>query len=307
MSIFFILISKLVPLYAMIALGFLGGRKLGVARESIGVVVMYLLVPFVMFAGTVKADITPATLSLPVLGFLIGCTLCLTYLRIGRKFWQDGTANILACTAGTGNTGYFGLPVAMALFDEQTVAQYIILMLGVTVYEASLGMYIAAKGRYSAQEAWRKVTRMPIIYAFVAGLLVHGLGLQLPAVFWDFMPQIRGAYVVLGMMIIGLGLASLKHFRLDWRFIGVAFSAKYVAWMALALTIVALDRSFLHWYGVGVHHALLLLAVVPMAANTVVIATLFDTHPEKAASAVLLSTLIAVFYVPFMASFILGY
>jgi malate permease and related proteins len=43
------------------------------------------------------------------------------------------------------------------------------------------------------------------------------------------------------------------------------------------------------------------MAIVPLAANTVALATELKVHPERAAIAVLLSTLFALFYIPFMA------
>lgn len=304
MHLFLLLFTKLIPLYASIAMGWFAGKRLGVTRDGVGVLVIYMLVPVVMFGGVVKADITPATLSLPLIGFVLATLLCGVFLCLARKMWDNNIPNILACSAGTGNTGYFGLPVAMLLFDEKTVAIYIILMLGVTVFESTIGMYVAAKGRYTAREALRKVRRIPTIYAFLLGVLVHGLGWELPEIFWDFYANVRGAYVILGMMIIGLGLASMPHFRLDWKFIAVAFSAKFIAWPLTALGFIWLDTHLFGLYSGPVYQSLLLISIVPMAANSVVIATLFDAHPEKAASAVLLSTLLALFYVPLIASFL---
>lgn len=300
MTIFTLLLTKLIPLYAMIVMGYIAGKKLGVSRDSVGVIVLYLLVPLIMLSGVIKADITPATLLLPLIAYGLSAALCIAFLWLNRRIWQDGTPNILACAAGTGNTGYFGLPVAIALFDEKTVAIYIILILGVTIFESTLGMYIAAKGHYSAKEAFTKVLRIPTIYAFFLGLLFHILQVPMPAVFWDFIGDIRGAYIVLGMMIIGLGLAAMPHFKLDFTFISMAFLAKFVAWPAAVFSFIWLDNAMLHLYTPQVHQALILLAIVPMPANSVVIATLFNTHPEKTASAVLLSTLLAIIYVPWM-------
>lgn len=48
----------------------------------------------------------------------------------------------------------------------------------------------------------------------------------------------------------------------------------------------------------------LLMACVPMAGNTVVIANQLNVHPEKAATAVMLSTILAIVSVPLMMMFI---
>jgi malate permease and related proteins len=46
--------------------------------------------------------------------------------------------------------------------------------------------------------------------------------------------------------------------------------------------------------------ALILIAIVPTGINTVIVATLLDAQPDTAATTVMLSTLFALFFVPFM-------
>lgn len=301
-AIFSLLLIKLIPLYVTVILGVIAGRKLHVHRESIAKIVFYMLVPFIMFSGVMKAEFTLATLMLPFITYALSAAITLLFYWLGKRLWSDAHANIIACTAGTGNTGYFGLPVAIALFDEPTVAIYILLMLGVTLVESSLGYFLAARGHATLREALIKTARLPTLYAFIFGVALRALDIPLPAVAWDFLANIRGAYTVLGMMIVGLGIAGMHRLVIDGKFIAVTYAAKFIVWPLVALAFGALDDAFLGMYGANVHNALMLLAIVPMAANTVVIATLLNIVPEKAATAVLLSTLLALVYVPLMAA-----
>lgn len=307
MPIFLLLLVKLLPLYAMIGLGVFAGKRLKVDRESIGRIVFYFLIPVLVFSGVIKAKPTMATLFLPVLTFALSSVFCLVFLKIYRRIWPDARANILAMAAGTANTGYFGLPVAMAIFDEQTVGLYIVGLLGMTLYESSLGFFVAAKGKHTAEEALRKVARLPTLYAFLVGLAVYWSGIALPEIVWEFASTLRGAYVFLGMMIIGLGLAGMKRLALDWHFIALAFLPKLVLWPLAVIFLVFLDNHFLHFYAENIHHSLLLLSIMPMAANTVVIATILDAEPEKAATAVFLSTVLAIITVPLMTALLISH
>lgn len=300
MSVFWLIVAKLLPLYATVGMGVVAGRKLAVPREPIAAIVFYLLIPVIMFGGVLRAELTPATLALPLITFLMAALMDVAFFRLARRFWSDGTANIVGCTAGTGNTGYFGLPIALVLFDEKTVAIYILMILGVTLCESSVGYFIAARGKAGVREAVRKTLRLPTVYAFLLGLLWRALDLPIPAVFSDFEQSIRGTYIVLGMMIVGLGIAGMQRLVLDGRFLAVTYGAKFIAWPALALLLALLDSYVFGFYGENIHHALLLLSIVPMAANTVVIASLLGIVPEKVASAVLLSTVLAIIYVPMM-------
>ena len=102
-------------------------------------------------------------------------------------------------------------------------------------------------------------------------------------------------------MLIGLGLTSLRHWRVDRAFLGLAFLAKFVVWPLFVLLLVARDRTWYHLYPATAHKAFILISVCPLAANTVVFATQLRTHPDKAALAVLLSTLVALICIPLVA------
>jgi len=52
--------------------------------------------------------------------------------------------------------------------------------------------------------------------------------------------------------------------------------------------IVLLDENLFHFYSHDVYQIMILLSIVPLAANTVSYATELRTQPEKAAVAVLL-------------------
>jgi predicted permease len=102
------------------------------------------------------------------------------------------------------------------------------------------------------------------------------------------------------MMLIGLGMVDVCWSSVDIRFLGMAFLAKIFAWPFLMMLVVFLDKNFFHFYSRDIYQIMILMSIVPLAANTVSYATELRTHPEKAAVAVLLSTLFALFYIPLM-------
>jgi predicted permease len=303
MSIFASLLAKIIPLYLNILLGYIANKFLDVNRDSIAKMMVFLINPIIIFNGVMNVDLKPSILTLPILTFSVASGLCVLFYHLSKQIWQDSTKNIMAFSAGSGNTGYFGLPLALLLFDNEGEGIYVLAILGITLYENSLGYYVLAKGSYPAWECIKKLIRLPSIYAFFGGLLLNSAGFELPQILVDFMVNVKGAFAVLGMMIIGLGLASLSRFQLDRAFLGMTFAAKFVAWPAVILIINGLDTLFFGVYSTLTHQALTLLSIVPMAANTVILSSLLKAHPEKASAAVFISCLIAMFYVPFMISY----
>jgi predicted permease len=300
MDLFFLLLTKLVPLYFTIGLGFISGRVLGVDRDSVSKIVFFIIVPMVFFTGTAHAPLTPAVMMLPVFSLVLSSLLCVGFYWIGSRFYTDATKNLLAMSAGNANTGYFGVPIALMLFDKETFGIYMVLILGVSIFENTVGYYVGALGKSTPREALMKVLKLPLLYGFMLGLLVNLSHIPIPTVMDEFLLNVRGSYSILGMMIIGLGLASLKQIAFDWRFVSLSFFAKFVVFPALAIGFVQLDATYLGWFTENTHKTIILYSLLPMAANVVVIATLLGAHPEKAASTVFLSTMVGAMYVPLM-------
>lgn len=305
MAVVFSLLLKLIPLYITIGLGWLAGRFLQVSGRHIAGMMLYIITPSVVFSGVMNAPLSPEVLLLPVLVWCICLGLGLLFLNLGRRVLGDARANVLALSVSTGNTGYFGIPVALMLFGKQFLGLYILCMLGTTLYENSMGFYIAARGRYTVRECVLRVLRLPSLYAFGLAALLNLSGLHVPDLFVPLFDNIRGAYSILGMMIIGMGISSFRGLAGDWRFTGLSFAGKFLVWPLVVLVLWWLDGLGPHWYDVQIYRSLFLVSIVPVAANTVVIATLLETHPEQAAGTTLLSTLVALFYIPVMVALVL--
>ncbi len=304
MSLFLVLLAKLLPLYAVIALGYIAGRILKVQKESIAILLLYVLSPVIVFHGAFTTELNLGIVLLPVFFLVSAYVFCAIAYTVGGKVWSDSTRNIYAYSAATGNTGYFGIPVAMALLGPEVLGQVVLATMGLVLYESTLGFYITAKGTYSARESLRKLAGLPSLYALLLGLLMNAGSVHLPESYFSLADNFRGAYSILGMMIIGLGVSGIKTLRCDWKFIGLSLFTKFLLWPLYALLAVTLDTHFWHLLTPSMHSIVILLSLTPMAANTVVLATALNVKPEKAALGVLSTTLFALFYIPLVLSFL---
>jgi predicted permease len=286
----------LVPIF----IGFVAGRYLKIERDSIASLLFYLIAPIVFFNSITRTTINLTTLSLPIIVYLISSIICLIFYFIGKKIWVDSTKNILALSAGNGNTGYFGLPLAMTLFDEVSVGIYMISIIGVVLYENTVGYFITAKGSYDAKTSLIRVLKLPMLHAFILACIFSLCGFKFPKIFDEFMVNLRGCYVILGMMLVGIGISTIESFKLDFKFISLSFIAKFIAWPIIVFLLITIDKNYFHYYSVNIYEILTLLSIVPLAANTVIIASILKANPEKAATAILTSMLFSLIYVPLM-------
>jgi predicted permease len=296
------LFVKLMPLYFTVVLGWVAGRYLEASGRHIAGIMLYIITPSIVFAGVMAAPLSVEVIFLPFLVCAMATLIGVVHLKLARKVITDGSAGIIPLCAGSGNTGYFGVPVALLLFGEEGLGLYIVCMLGTTLFENSVGFYLAARGRYELKDALWRVARLPSIYAFAAAVALNLSGVDIPDIFVPFFDNIRGAYSILGMMIIGMGITSFRGLAGNIRFTGLAFFGKFVAWPLVAVLFWWLDARVFGIYDPAVHQVIFLISITPIAANSVVIATLLDTSPEQAAGTVLLTTLFALVFIPVMVS-----
>lgn len=299
------LLFKLLPLYITVGLGWIAGRFLQASGSHIAGMMLYIVTPSVVFSGVMNAPLSASVILLPFVVFSFCSVVGLAHLAIARGWLNNASANIIPLSVGTGNTGYFGIPVALLLFGEQGLSIYIVCLLGTTLYENSVGFYLAARGRFGVRDCLLKVARLPSIYAFCLAVVLNLSGIDISSVLIPLFDNLRGAYSILGMMIIGMSILSFRGLAGDLRFTALAFFGKFVSWPLLALAFWWLDSQWLHIYNLAVYQAIFLISITPIAANTVVIATLLDTEPQQAAGTTLLSTVFALIYIPLMVSLVI--
>src|SRR5690554_1077395 len=164
------LFFKLIPLYVTVGLGWIAGRYLEASGRHIAGIMLYIVTPSVVFSGVMAAPLSPEVILLPFLVLGISSILGIVQLKLARKVLTDGSSNIIPLCVGSGNTGYFGVPVALLLFGEEGLGLYIVCMLGTTLFENSVGFYLAARGRYSIRDALWRVLKLPSVYAFLAAV-----------------------------------------------------------------------------------------------------------------------------------------
>ncbi len=301
MNIFFIILGKIAPLYLNIGIGYLLARYFKIKREQIAFLLVYILGPIVIFFAVLSIEINMQLVFLPLFIFIFGSAIAFYILRRYRNEWNDASINTLAFTCGTGNTGYFGIPLAMILLEPSVANIFIFGTLASLLYENTTGFYVTAKGSFTARQSIMKVLKLPLLYAFIAGLSFNLVGFRTPEIIVPYFENLKWAYGILGMMMLGMGM---KGFNLeadfDKKYIKISYFFKFIFWPAVVLAIIFVDKIFINFLNEEIYKVMFLFSIVPLAGNTVTLAVLLKAKPEKASFTVLLSTIVSVVYIPVM-------
>lgn len=301
MELFIAIFFKILPLYVTIALGFIAAKLLGVTRESVAKLLIYVLGTVVVFKATLGVKLDMATLILPLFLYLFSSFTVFLGLYIFKKRYKNSDGNILAFSCATGNTGYFGIPLAMIFFPPHLVDIFIFMLLASFLYESSSGFYVVAKGNLSAKEAIYKMLKLPPIYAFFVGIIFNLLAIEIPQNYLLFMENFKSTYGILGMMMIGFGLVGFKlKGDMDFGFLSRAFIAKFIYFPLVILIAIYIDKTYFMILNEELYRLALIYSIVPLAGNSVTYAVLFNANPQKISFAVVLSTIFSLFYIPFV-------
>lgn len=300
MSIFTLVFLKILSALLSVLIGFCAGKYSNVEKESIASLLFFFVAPIVFFAIPTNSNMYFADLGIILVTFTISTLLGIFNFWIYGKFWQDNHRNILALSGGTGNGSYMVLPIATAIFDDHTLNIYALGITGIAIYEASVGCYFCARSVSSIKDSVLKILKLPILNAFIIGCIMNLSGFDLPNFFDEFINNIKGSFSILGMVVIGLAMSKIKEFKLDLKFTSAAFISKFLFFPIAFNVFIFIDRYITHWYNENYYDALQLMSLSPMATNTIVLASLYKIHPEKVATAVLMSLLFALIYMPFM-------
>lgn len=292
------LISNIFPLYILIGLGYVAGRWMDVNLHSMAIIAIYFLAPFVNLGAMMQLKFDTALLALPIIMFCMSAGNGFFFYKLAPRFWKDTTGNLIALGSVSGNTGYFGLPIILALFDVKYVAIYMIMNLGIAVSEVTLGYYYGARGAASMRQSLMKVVKLPVIHAIWIGLLFNTLNIPPSELFLRYWHYATGAWILIGMMLIGVALGKHSALSIEPRLAKWLFASKFIAWPLMGASVIAADILLLHLFDPQVHKMIAIICSVPLAGNLVAYAANLNLHAERAAGVVLASTFFALLSVP---------
>lgn len=291
------LLPQILPLYIIVAIGFIAGKLFNIELRSISQLTIFVMSPIVFLLSIAQIEFTISAIIAPIITLLICIFLGFSVFYITSLYMNKKVASLSALSSGTSNWGYFGLPIAFILFDAQAVALYMVLGFGLQIFENTFGLYFMSRANKSPLESFVNIFKFPVFYSITLGIFLSYINFKVPDIGLTILELFKDAYVVTGMMIIGLGLSTITSYKIDLKFLTTIILLKFAMWPTIALGVIWLDTQ-LNILGESMHSPLLLLSIMPMAANNIAFAAQFKNNPDKTSMAVLITTLIALVYIP---------
>ncbi len=292
------LLTSVLPLYAFIGAGYVASRWLGLKSKPVSWLLLYLLIPVVIFDNIVDADLTQFVVVAAIV-FILCIFMSLPAWLTHRYLVKDFNKYLLSCSFSYFNIGWFGIPVVMALFGEEKMALIISAYMGNVLYGDTIGYYLISRSKdLPVKESVKNVLKIPAIYACVAAIIANLLGFEMPESLLPVMEGTSWVLSALGMVMIGIGLTKVNLKEADYKKFGKLLSVRYVVAAAFMGALVLGESGLIGQLEPDDQKLLLLIPVFPIAANLVVFASFLETEIENASMVVSLSSIISLLLVP---------
>jgi len=284
------LLNVVLPVFLVAGIALLAQRRLQLELRTLTQLAFYVFSPALIFDSLVNSDVSGAEF-----GRITALLLVITGLSWAAGELAARLLHLHGPTKGSFlvslvliNAGNYGLPTLLFAYGEAGVTRGALYLIVSSTLSASLGVYLAARGRLTAREALRRAAQVPLLYAAALGLLLKFTGLHLPD------PAIKAIHL-LGegatpsfLVILGLQLdqALRTGFRpahlpaLTFLTVGRLLLAPLLAWaLAPAFGLTGLTRN-----------VFVVETAMPTAVMATILATEFDADPPFAALAILATT-----------------
>ncbi len=281
--------SDILPIFLIAGAGFLLARKLHANVKTLAHVAFYALSPCLAFTMLSTSTITgPQAGRMALFAVLITAAMGLIAravavpLRLGRA---ELSAFLLVVMFS--NSGNFGLPVVLFAFGADALSYATVYFVVSSTLTYTVGVFLAAAGKRSLPQALRGVAKVPAIYGVAAALIVLAGGISLPAGLTRPIGLLSDAALPIMILVLGMQLERAKTAeRPSMVLLAVGLSL-------VAAPIVALGLTELLGLSGTAQQAGVVLAAMPSAVLTTILALEFDVAPSFVTNCVFLSTVLS--------------
>jgi len=314
MSLFLTSITSIIPIIAIIVLGYILQVK-GWFGDAFGPnlsrLIMNVALPASIFVSVMKYLTLDKLISLSggllytFVAFILGYIVA--YIAVVVFKVRPGRRGTMINTFVNANTIFIGLPLNVALFGDQALPYFLIYYITNTISTWTLGVYLMTSDSKSGQSKetskfdWKKLLPAPLV-GFLVALLFLILRISIPDFATNTLTYVGNIVTPLSLIYIGIVLAKagLKTITFDKDTI-VTLVGRFILApliMLLVLKFFAPNMETVEFKTFMIQSATPALAVLPILANQ------GKGDVEFSTNVVTLSTVLFIVVIPILQTLI---
>jgi hypothetical protein len=284
-------INVILPVFIIVAIGYLLGRAHRIDTHSFSTVVLYVFSPAIIVTSLYHTTVAwqdVLRIALFVVAYLSGVITLSWLVARGLRLNRSWEGAFILSTAFA-NVGNFGLPVVLFAFGQEGLqyASIVFVTSGLLIHW--LATIFATRARFTLRQSIAQIFRMPLIYATTLSLLLSVLHIVLPEYINRPLQLLGTAAIPIQVLLLGLQMSPIT----SWGQNGLTPSL--LSWAIVTRLIGGVIIAFIAAELVGLsgvaRQAALVQTAMPTAITSSILATQFNAHPEFVTSVVLFSTI----------------
>ena len=304
---FFVVISNLVSLFALIAVGYLAVKS-GVlkpeASAHFSVFLLKVTLPCTIFISLAQKEYDPAFVQDSMILIAAGLIAYTGMQYISRLMAKplgvpEGCRGVWAFTCAYNNCGFMGFPITLALLGAEGLALSVMLVIAFNITVYSIGAIAIAGDRpdHKAEGLSMKgIIFSAVNIATVLSLIFYFGGLKVPELIASPINYLSGITTPLSMVIIGMALAH-GH--------GLEMLTDRSAWLSSLMRLVVYPvviclilKVIPFGSGPIVGAVFVLIMAMPAASVTAALCELYHGNIEFAAKVMFIQNVLCIVTIP---------
>ncbi len=302
-----ILLKDIVPIFVIMALGFIGAKRNAFSPEmtqGFNKLVLNIALPAALFVSITKATramleqdlMLTAASFIGVVGMFLLCAL-IAHLVFKRNLQESAIAALIA---GSPTIGFLGFAVFDPIWGATTTVGLVVAIIAIEVNAITIpiGFYMINKGmgqqgkKNSSLHAIVSSLKAPVVWSPLLAVIMVLVGIRWPASLDPSFDLIAKANSGVAVFAAGLALASIK-FGFSWEILWNTFFR-----MVLSPLVVCIIGILLGVKG-DVLTMLTLGCALPPAFSGIIISSRYNVYLKEGASSLAVSTLAFALTAPF--------
>jgi predicted permease len=210
----YIITSIMLPVFFLIAVGFIAQRKLKMDIRTLARLNIYLFVPAVLFLKIYETRVTfEFFVQVLVYIIMVQAAMLLLVNLISKVFGYSRSIKKAFCNSLLFfNSGNYGLPIIELVFkgDPVAVTSQIFIILIQNITTNTFGVFQASSGNSTTKAALKNIFKMPSIYVVLTITLVKAFGITLPGQALVPLEYISRGFVAIALITLGAQLSEIK-------------------------------------------------------------------------------------------------
>ena len=297
-SVITTLLQVIVPLSIPVIAGAALVRLKGFETRQLLTLVLYFLLPCMVFNTFFNAQISLGDFYKTVLFCVLNMILLWAIANITGKILKLNAPEVAGLTliSTLTNSVNYGLPLVLLAFGQAGLDKASVYVVISMILVNTFGVYFAARSSFSIKDAVRSVFSLPAVYAVLLAVFLRGFSLHLPAGIETGIDMVAKSYSPVVLAILGAQMAGVGNTKLEYG-VQKAFWSGMIIRM-LVSPLCACLVSYLLGISGTFFAVCFILSSMPVAVNAVILSEKFDASPGIVSKCILWTTLASFVVLP---------